>query len=80
MAGVGTRHHGAGIAAFHDVDAGGAVHVQVDKAGDDGQAGPGRAFGDAGDALAEGDAAVDPAVRREDAALQHAVIHAFTPQ
>jgi hypothetical protein len=37
MAGVGARHGGAGVAALHDVDAGGAMHVQVDEAGQDGQ-------------------------------------------
>jgi hypothetical protein len=37
MAGVGARHGGAGVAALHDVDAGRAMHVQVDEAGQDGQ-------------------------------------------
>ncbi len=73
MARVGAGHDAAGLAPFHDVGAGRAVHVQVDEAGEDGMPACGRAFDDPVDTFAEIDAAVDPAGGSEDSAAEHLV-------
>ncbi len=65
-----------GFAAFHDVLAGAAMHVQVDKAGQDIVVAVARRVEgvarDAVDALAEGDGAVDPAAGGKDIAFDSA--------
>ena len=73
MARVDGRDGVHGFAAFHDVLAGAAMHVQVDEAGQDVVvAVAGRVEGialDAVDALAERDGAVDPSDGGKDIAF-----------
>jgi hypothetical protein len=73
VAGVDSGDGMHGIAAFHHILAGAAVHMQVDEAGQDivvaVQLRVGAAAGDVHDALAEGNRSVQPAGRCQDIAL-----------